>query len=356
MSMGEGTESELAATALAEALRSRGEPAPDLEPAADAVVTARSTLHRFVDRSTGRSYVVKRAIVASGWIDTDEALPTDEQYAALVLAHEWQATEDRHGVVEPVALLPELDAFAMAWSPGRTLTQVAKRAPVQPAVAREAFRGAGDFLRRFHAHGRTGDVETALAEPVDELLALVAGPVAEAGIHLPPRVLETVRRLAPRTVVAPQVLLHGDYVPSNLLLRPPADVVLLDPLLARTGPAVEDAARFLAVLSSDSVFLPGTVVPAVRRLRRSLEEAFRSAYGATGESDLLELRLLRQLLLRWLVRREHSRLRSVPPLLVARRAVIDRHMRDLVLESAGRLARSAQRPDDSPVRQANAAG
>jgi aminoglycoside phosphotransferase (APT) family kinase protein len=151
-------------------------------------------------------------------------------------------------------------------------------------------------------------------------------------------------RLGGRTVRVAHVLLHGDYVPSNLIVRGTDEVVMIDPLLVDVGPAVDDVARFLTVLSSNSVFLPGAALPEVRRLRRSLEREFRRAYGAGGE--LLELRLLHQHLLRWLRRRENSRLRRVPPLLAARNRLIDRHMRSLILETGARLeaAASAERP------------
>ena len=339
-------ESPVLAGALADVLRAEGVPAPDLVPAAEPLVTARSTLYRLTDRSTGSTYVVKRAVVADGWVDTEAALPTEAQYEALERAYRWQAEEDRHAVVRPVGLFPEHDAFAMTWAPGRTLKEVLRRAVVDPSAARTAVAAAGDFLRRFHAHGRSADVELDLGASVQDVLDFAAGPLREAGLRLPDRVVATLEQSRGRSVVAPHALLHGDYVPSNLLLQESGEVVMLDPLLARVGPTVDDLARFLTVMSSETVFLPGEVLPPVRRIRRQLEATFLSAYGISGGGALLELRLLKQHLLRWLARREHSEVRGVPLLFLVRRVINDVHMRTLLRESAARLARATS---DGPV-------
>jgi hypothetical protein len=95
------------------------------------------------------------------------------------------------------------------------------------------------------------------------------------------------------------------------------------------------------VLSSPSVFLPGVVLAPVRRLRQGLEREFLAAYGLDEPSALLELRLLKQHLLRWLRRRENSRLRGLAPLMAARGRLIDLHMRALLRESAARLEQAA---------------
>jgi hypothetical protein len=328
------------ADALAQALRSAGATAPDVAPSADVVVTGRSTLHRFVDRTTDEQYLVKCPIVVSGWVDTHDVLPTEAQFEALELAYRWQAEEDRHAVVRPVALLPAHDAFAMEWAPGRTVLQTINRSLIAPRAASAAVRDAGDFLRRFHRHGRMEDQQVSLAGPVQEIRDLVAGPLRDAGLQLPQRVSAALDGLGGKTVVQPRALLHGDYVPSNLIVRG-REVVMIDPLLADVGPMVDDVARFLTVLSSNTAFLPGTVLRPVRRLRRSLETAFRSAYGIGDGDALLELRLLHQHLLRWLRRRENSRLRGAAPLLAARNRLIDRHMRALILETGARLAAAA---------------
>ena len=333
-------ESHALVEALADALRADGVDAPDLAPTAPPIVTGRSTLQRLVDRSTGEQYLVKQPIVVGGWVDTEDVLTAADQYAALELAHLWQHGEDRHAVVRPVAFLAEQQALAMAWAPGRTVLQVIHRAPVDPRAARLALRAAGDFLRRFHRHGRRPDDRTTLAAPAAEVLELAAGPLQAAGLRVPVEVTAAVALVSDRAETHARALLHGDYEPSNLIVRRPGEVVMLDPLLSTEGPAVDDVARFLTVLSSDSVFLAGVVLPPLRRLRRRLESDFRTAYGI-GDSELLELRLLKQHLLRWLRRRENTRLRGVPVLRDARALLIDAHMRALLLESAARLTKAA---------------
>lgn len=318
--------------------------APDLVPAGEPIVTGRSTLHRYTDRASGRAVVVKVPVVVSGWVDTEDVLPPAAQYEALERAYGWQAEEDRHAVVRPIGMLPEHDAFAMDWASGRTVLQAIHRSPLDPAGARAAIRGAGDFLQRFHRHGLAGETEVPLAGPAQEVLDLIQGPLRQAGLRPPRAVVESVRRARDRTAPQRQVLLHGDYVPSNLILKGDGavdEVVMIDPLLAHTGPAVDDVARFLTVLSSPSVFLPGVVLAPVRRLRQGLEREFLTAYGLDEPSALLELRLLKQHLLRWLRRRENSRLRGLAPLMAARGRLIDLHMRALLRESAARLEKAA---------------
>jgi hypothetical protein len=338
--------SDALAAELARVLEAHGG-APDLVPAADVVVTGRSTLHRIADRATGEQYLVKVPIVVSGWVDTHDVLPTAAQFEALERAYRWQSEEDRHAVVRPVALLPEHDAFAMEWAPGRTVLQTLDRAPFGPRGAHAAVRAAGDFLRRFHRHGWVAEEQVALDGPVQEIRDLVAGPLREAGLQLPGPVSAALDGPGDRTARQTRALLHGDYVPSNLIVRSADEVVMIDPLLADVGPTADDLARFLTVLSSNSAFLPGVVLAPVRRLRRSLEAAFREAYGIGDLDELLELRLLHQHLLRWLRRRENSRLRGAAPLLAARNRLIDRHMRALILESGARLAAAAA-ADGSP--------
>jgi aminoglycoside phosphotransferase (APT) family kinase protein len=331
-----GPEAAELAGALTLALRARRADQPDLVPVGAPIETARSTLYRFGPQSTQAEYIVKRPVVASSFVDADPVLPPAEQFEALELAYRWQQREDRHAVVRPVAMLAAHGAFAMEYVAGPTLTGVLHRSVLELGAAVTTAAAAGDFLRRFHRHSAVGEIEVDLAEEVRGIRRLGAAS-RSSGVALPPeaeRALDTVGG-AER---ARSVVLHGDFVPSNLIVRDDRELVMIDPLLARTGPAVDDLARFLAVLSSDSVFLPGTAVAAVRRRRRAIEDAFRAAYGTDDAAVLLELRLLKQHVLRWLRRRDHSRLRRAPGLREVRQGLIDRHMRTLLQESAERLA------------------
>lgn len=334
------------AEAVGKDLSSRGLAPGALAPAGEPIITARSVLYFLGAPGSGPSLVVKCPLEGDPWVDTDPVLTAESQYAALVQAFEWQRGEDRHAVSRPVALLPDREALVMEYVTGPTVARVVQRALIDRGAARSAVSAAGDFLRRFHSHGRAGEVELDLAGSVGEVRRILAGPGREAGLRLPPPLADELGRVRRGTVRASQVLLHGDFVPSNLVVTGRDRLTMLDPTLARTAPPEEDLARFLAVLSSDSVFLPGIAVPWVRRLRRTLEQDFRSAYGlAPGPCVLLELRLLKQLLLRWLRRREHSRLAGRSGAMAVRRALLDRHMSALVAESAHRLAQGRTRAE-----------
>jgi hypothetical protein len=59
--------------------------------------------------------------------------------------------------------------------------------------------------------------------------------------------------------------LHGDFVPANLIVTSSVRIVGIDPVLQEAGLPEDDAARFLAVVMSDTKFVPGLALPSVRR-------------------------------------------------------------------------------------------
>jgi aminoglycoside phosphotransferase (APT) family kinase protein len=141
--------------------------------------------------------------------------------------------------------------------------------------------------------------------------------------------------------MAARVLLHGDFVPANLILTGPDAVTMIDPSLTETGLPHDDLARFINVMTTDKLFVGGLVVPALRRLRRDLDRRFRDAYAADepGDRIVLELRLMRQYVLRWHRRREFELPAMHPVSRWARSRVIDLHRRSLLGECGERLKR-----------------
>jgi hypothetical protein len=178
-----------------------------------------------------------------------------------------------------------------------------------------------------------------LADLADEVRETEASVLHTVGLRLPEEVVRVVAGVPGRKVTRERVVQHGDFAPVNLILTAPDEVTIIDPSLVDVGLPEDDLGRFLAILSAYSVFVPGSVVPSVRRLRWGLEQAFRSGYGA-AETDtaVMELRLLKQQALRWRRRRDFSRLSRSPQLMRARERVIDRHIGLLMTESARRLA------------------
>ena len=209
-----------------------------------------------------------------------------------------------------------------------------------PTRARLAVRAAGDALRRLHEHARAPDAPLDLQELADEVRAADREYLRPAGVRLPDQTVRVLDAVPADQVTTSRVLLHGDYVPSNLVLTAADQVGMIDPVLARVGLPEDDLARFLAVLTSETVFVPGLVTPPVRRLRQHLERTFQDAYGSGATHPLLlELRLLLQHTLRWRRRRTFSRLSGHQQLMRGRQMVIDRHMQALLLESAERVTR-----------------
>jgi aminoglycoside phosphotransferase (APT) family kinase protein len=321
-------------------VRALGTTAPDhLEPAAEPITRGRSTLYVFGEPGGQPRYVVKTARLGDTAIDATPALTSAEQFRALELAHGWFEEEDRHAAVRPLFYDEELDAVVMDYVPGRPFRPTVQRGVLQPAPALRAAGAAGEALRRLHEHARVDDAVVDLADLADEIReteALVLHPV---GLRLPQDVARTLAGVPSRKVPRVRVVQHGDFAPVNLILTAADEVTIIDPSLVDVGLPEDDLGRFLAILSAYSVFVPGSVVRPVRRIRRELERAFRSGYGAPEtDTAVMELRLLKQQALRWRRRRGFSRLTRWPQLMHARERAIDRHMRLLMTESAHRLS------------------
>jgi tRNA A-37 threonylcarbamoyl transferase component Bud32 len=323
--------------ALVEAL---GESAPEqLGLVAAPITRSRSTLYFFGSDDRTPEYVAKIVVHGNTAIDTTPALTSTEQFRALTLAHQWFEAEDRHTAVRPLFYLEDLDAVVMEYVHGLPFRRTLRRGVVKPAPALRAARAAGDALRRLHRHAHVSEAPVDLGKLADEVRETEASTLHPVGVRLPDEVARVVASV-PRTKVSwDQVVQHGDFVPVNCILIGSDEISIIDPSLADVGLPEDDLARFLAVLSSYSVFVAEHAVAPVGRFRRELEQAFRRGYGE-GETDtaVMELRLLKQHVLRWRRRREFSRLAGHPRLMRAREEVIDRHMRLLVGESARRLS------------------
>lgn len=303
------------------------------------ITRSRSTLYVFGAEETEPEYVVKTAVLGNTAIDTTPALTSADQFRALTLAHRWFEDEDRHSAVRPLFYLDELDAVVMEYVRGRPFRRTVRRGVVNPGPALLAAGAAGDALRRLHRHAHVSQSGVDLGELADEVFETEAAMLRTVGVRLPDSVARIVRDVPRKVVPWDQVVQHGDFAPVNLILTDADQVTIIDPSLADVGLPEDDLARFLAVLSSYSVFFPERVVPRIGRFRRELERAFLHGYGrAETETVVMELRLLKQHVLRWRRRREFSRLASHPRLMHVREDVIDRHMRLLVSESAGRLS------------------
>ena len=327
-------------TAVGRYLADAGAGAEDLTLVGTPRVSARSKIYQ-VGRDRGKShYVVKIPSPDQPSIEVDPPLSAAAQFEALQRAWRLYADEDAHAVARPVTVLPELGALVVQYIPGVTVSRTVQRGVIEPARAYRAAAAAGDALRRLHRRARRPARATALSELVDDVLAAETSALRPVGLQLPPEVRRVLDRVPTHRIAARRVLLHGDYVGLNLILTQDHQVTMIDPTLASEGFPEDDVTRFLTVLSSASVFLAGSVFPPVRKLRQNLERTFLAGYGDADQPEVLELRLIRQHILRWRRRRELSRLAVHRHLMRARARVIDRHMRGLLAESSQRLSQA----------------
>lgn len=296
------------------------------------LVSAQADLYLLGFAGGAPRYVAKVARPGSG------APSSAVQYAALQTCHRWWGAEDRHGVAEPIALLPGAGGFLMRHVPGRSLSHILPRVLSQPATAVGASTAAGEFLRRFHRHGRAADAEVDLSQLVAEIRALQAADLASAGLALPGAVERTLDRAPAERLRARRVRLHGDFTPRNLILTPDRQVVMIDPILEADGLAEDDMASFLTMTSSAPLFAGGLLLPQVRRARERLERAFLTGYGPEEVSPvLLGLRLIHTQIRRWTYRRRRDLRPGERRFAALRARLIDAQMSALLEQSAAAL-------------------
>jgi hypothetical protein len=241
-----------------------------------------------------------------------------------------------------VQLFPELGAFAMEYVPGRSLRDLLRYSSVlRPGPLMAGVAAAAELIRRVH------DLETFPDRPVDlcaeaeEVLAVAEKRLRPVGLQLPPRVSVALQRVPPTLVSCRQVWLHGDFYPTNIILADDGSIVGIDPALDTVGAPEEDLARFVSVMSGGTWFAPEVLAPPISWIRRRLEtQLLEGYYGTTRYPPLFELRLLVQLVHRWLhaceLARQHERRRLLP----ARMRVVHAQFRLLMEQSARRLERS----------------
>lgn len=300
-------------------------------------ISARSKIYQLANRSGDTRLVVKFPVPSQPSIDSHPPMSAAAQFAALQRARALLAGEDAHAVACPVAVLHDLDGLIVQYVPGATVSRAIKRCMWRPARAYKAASAAGDALRRLHRRAQRPARNTSLRELVDDVLEVEALTLQPVGLQLPPEVRRSLESVPAQSFTTRHVLLHGDYVGPNLILTRADEVTMIDPVLASEGLPEDDVTRFLTVLSSAPVFVPGALLPQVGALRRILERAFLEGYRDADQPAILELRLIRQHALRWRRRRELSRLAHHAGLMGARGRVIDHHMRGLLLESSRRL-------------------
>jgi hypothetical protein len=96
---------------------------------------------------------------------------------------------------------------------------------------------------------------------------------------------EALGRIPATVVPIIEVLKHGDFVPSNLIVTGPGRLTLIDPVLRDVGLPGRPGPVPLGLVVGDR-FVADAVVPGPARRRRDLEETFRAAAGPTGNDPV----------------------------------------------------------------------
>jgi aminoglycoside phosphotransferase (APT) family kinase protein len=230
----------------------------------------------------------------------------------------------------PVALLPEVDAYVMEYVPGPTVTDLMRpRAAVDPDRLLDAVLVAGRLLQAVHALEPPKPDLIDLTRLHEHTASRAQQLLRTAG--LPMRAAWSGAEPVSSTITGSVVLLHGDYAPENVVLSP-TGVVCLEPDLAERGWPEHDVVRFLLMLADAPLFVAGTEVRAVRRLRhRASAQFLESYYGGTSRPESLRPLLLMSLAARWSTRHTDVTRRN-PRLARARQLLLHRHFTRLLDE------------------------
>jgi aminoglycoside phosphotransferase (APT) family kinase protein len=286
-----------------------------------------------------RQWVVKQPHVGWSQDDVDNPLTAHGEFLALQRLQTHFEGMDPFRVPTPVAYLPELDAFAMEYVAGVTIKDVLNyRSTLRPATLLDGLTAAGAFLRHLHAIDELPAVEVDMQDEARQVLAVAEEKLHPLGLSLPDRVRRTMVEFPAMTVTSPQVRLHGDFGPANILLAEDGSTVGLDAALSAVGTPEDDLVRFVALVSGAIRFAPEIAVPPFAGIRRRLEDRLlHSYYQAPACPPLFEIKYLHQLARRWCRLRELAQQHGQNALLPTRLQVIGAQMRRLMSESERRL-------------------
>lgn len=309
-------------------------------------IVRRSTVHVIATPTPIRgisSWVVKQINPDSSFVDVPSPVGAQQEFHALTRLHaHFEKVGGRARVPEPTGFLPEVGALAMEYIPGRPLSALLNyRGLLRPAPLLDAIAAAGEFIRNVH------DLESFAPEPVNlhaEAQAVLSASIEKLrpwGLTLPPQVTRVLSEVPPVVVASRQVWLHGDFCPANVIVADDGSTVGIDPSLNAVGPPEEDLARFIAVMSGSIRLAPEIFAPPAGWLRRKLETQLLSTYyGALSRPPMLELRLIDQLVGRWLRLCQLTEQYGRRSMQATRLRVIGAQTRVLMEDSARRLVQS----------------
>lgn len=293
----------------------------------------------------GARWIVKQPHTEWSQDDVSNPLGAQQEFEALRRLH---AHFDGLGlpfrVPEPVAFLPDVDAVAMEYVDGVTVKDLLHYGSLRrPTTLLDGLAASGAFLRHLHALETLPPVEVDLAERARRVLAVAEEKLHPLGLDLPDRVRRTLLDVPATRVSSPQVRLHGDFGPANILLARDGSTVGIDASLEAVGVPEEDLVRYVALTSGIIRLAPELVLPPFGAVRRQLEHRLLAAYYETPTwPPLFELTHLHQLCRRWCRLRELAAQSDTSARLAVKLRVIGAQMRLLMRDTAQRLTRALE--------------
>ncbi|HEX6151673.1 phosphotransferase family protein, partial [Nocardioides sp.] len=267
-------------------------------------------------------------------------LSAEQEFDALRRLHEhFVGLGLPYRVPEPVAFLPEVEAVVMEYVEGITVKDLLSYASLRrPTRLLDGLSASGGFLRHLHTLEHFPELTVDLKAQAEQVLAVAEEKLHPLGLDLPGQVRRTLQELPAATVTSPQVRLHGDFGPANILLASDGSTVGLDPSLEAVGVPEEDLVRYVALTSGIIRLAPELVLPPFGGVRRRMEHALLQAYYGTSDwPPLFELKYLHQLCRRWCRMRELAAQNESPARLAVKLRVIGAHTRLLMRDSEQRL-------------------
>ena len=283
----------------------------------------------------------------TGWSQDDVSNPlsAEHEFEALRRLHEHFAGLGLpFRVPEPVAFLPEVEAVVMEYVDGVPVKDLLSYGSfLSPTRLLDGLAASGAFLRHLHALDVLPEVDVDLKAQAEQVLAVAEEKLGPLGLDLPEQVRRTMLEFPASRVISPQVRLHGDFGPANILLASDGSTVGLDPSLEAVGVPEEDLVRYVALTSGIIRLAPELVLPPFAGVRRRMENRLLEAYYQTsGWPPLFELKYLHQLCRRWCRMRELAEQNETPARLAVKLRVIGAHTRLLMRDSERRLTRALE--------------
>jgi aminoglycoside phosphotransferase (APT) family kinase protein len=264
--------------------------------------------------------------------DLPPPVSAELQFAALARATEHLAlTSDRLATPRPVALLPEIDAYAMEYVSGESLSRrIRLGALLRPARVLEGVTAAASIIKSLHSLEPARETSIDLQTVVHRSLERSRAVLGRVGLSAPvPAQLDPSERTA---VLGKEALLHGDFAPENVLLARGV-TTCLEPDLVVRGPVEEDLARFLTMLFEAPLFVVGAYVPAIQRLRRRAAQVFLTEYYEGDSPSPILPALLYEALAARCAARYIDCVRRRPPAHRLRLHLLRTHFRRLLSEA-----------------------